>query len=32
MKTSADPFPLTADVPSNNAFEAPVFLQRPTGT
>jgi methyl-accepting chemotaxis protein/methyl-accepting chemotaxis protein-1 (serine sensor receptor) len=31
MKT-ADPFPLTADVPSNDAFEAPVFLQRPTGT
>jgi methyl-accepting chemotaxis protein len=32
MKTSADPFPLTGDVPSSNAFEAPVFLQRPTGT
>ena len=32
MKTSDDPFPLTGDVPSSNAFEAPVFLQRPTGT
>jgi len=32
MMPSSDPFPLTADVPSSNAFEAPVFLQRPTGT
>jgi methyl-accepting chemotaxis protein/methyl-accepting chemotaxis protein-1 (serine sensor receptor) len=32
MKTATDPFPLTGDVPSSNAFEAPVFLQRPTGT
>jgi len=27
-----DPFPLTADAPSTNAFEAPVFLQGRTGT
>ena len=29
---SDDPFPLTADEPSNNAFDAPVFLQGRTGT
>ena len=30
--TAEDPFPLTSDVPSSNAFEAPVFLQGRSGT
>jgi uncharacterized phage infection (PIP) family protein YhgE len=31
-RASDDPFPLTTEVPSDNAFEAPVFLQGRTGT